>query len=163
MKHIQEFEDWNVEKPVLNQVDLHPFMRRQSIVNTCRKYGIVLEVSPPLLVGSLCNVQTFNLIFVSKTALRLGLLWLEGFVSTILQSNKSLKLIKSPLLRYCSDGESNMYVPRHMTTNQVISGSHHLALRLRVMSLFQSLSVKRGSRAISKCSISNYRMQKWTR
>ena len=46
-KHIQEFEQWGLEKPVLNQVDLHPFMRRQDIVDVCRKYDIVLEVSPP--------------------------------------------------------------------------------------------------------------------
>lgn len=44
VKHIKEFEQWGLEKPVLNQVDLHPFMRRQAIVDICRRYGIVLEV-----------------------------------------------------------------------------------------------------------------------
>jgi diketogulonate reductase-like aldo/keto reductase len=44
VKHIQEFEKWGLEKPVLNQVDLHPFMRRQAIVDVCRKYDIILEV-----------------------------------------------------------------------------------------------------------------------
>jgi diketogulonate reductase-like aldo/keto reductase len=45
VKHIEEFEQWGLEKPVLNQVDLHPFMRRQAIVDVCRKHGIILEVS----------------------------------------------------------------------------------------------------------------------
>lgn len=49
VKHIEEFEKWGLEKPVLNQIDLHPFMRRKEIVEICQKYGIVLEVSLSLI------------------------------------------------------------------------------------------------------------------
>jgi diketogulonate reductase-like aldo/keto reductase len=45
VKHIQEFVDQGVELPVLNQIDLHPFMRRKEIVEICEKHGIFLEVS----------------------------------------------------------------------------------------------------------------------
>lgn len=53
VKHIQEFEQARdqaqkagrkYEMPVLNQVDLHPFMRRQAIVDICEKNDILLEV-----------------------------------------------------------------------------------------------------------------------
>lgn len=55
VKHIEEFSTLREEAkkgnrkvpdmPVLNQVDLHPFMRRQAIVDICEKNDILLEVS----------------------------------------------------------------------------------------------------------------------
>ncbi|KAH8084089.1 NADP-dependent oxidoreductase domain-containing protein [Filobasidium floriforme] len=59
-KHIEEFEQWGLEKPVLNQVDLHPWMRRQPIVDVCRKYGIVLEAWAPLARGMRFNHPVLN-------------------------------------------------------------------------------------------------------
>jgi len=44
-KHIQEMVDAGVELPVVNQIDLHPFMRHPDIVEICEKHGILLEVS----------------------------------------------------------------------------------------------------------------------
>lgn len=44
-KHIQEMVEQGVELPVLNQIDLHPFMRHPDIVDACEKHGIALEVS----------------------------------------------------------------------------------------------------------------------
>ncbi|KAJ9128318.1 hypothetical protein QFC24_000611 [Naganishia onofrii] len=59
--HIQEFVDARkgtsaaaakkLELPVLNQVDLHPFMRRQAIVDICEKNEIILEAWGPLVRG----------------------------------------------------------------------------------------------------------------
>ena len=45
-KHIQELLDAGSPLPVLNQIDLHPFMRRPEIVDICEKNNILLEVSP---------------------------------------------------------------------------------------------------------------------
>ena len=44
-KHIDEMIEDGVELPVLNQIDLHPFMRHPDIVDACEKHNIALEVS----------------------------------------------------------------------------------------------------------------------
>ncbi|KAI0734168.1 Aldo/keto reductase [Fomitopsis betulina] len=51
VRHLQEMVDTNVEPPVINQVDLHPFMTRVDIVAMCRKYDIALEAWAPLVRG----------------------------------------------------------------------------------------------------------------
>lgn len=45
-KHIEEIVARGDELPVVNQIDLHPFMRHPEYVDSCRKHGILLEVSP---------------------------------------------------------------------------------------------------------------------
>jgi len=45
-KHIQELLDAGSVLPVVNQIDLHPFMRHPDIVKICQDNGILLEVSP---------------------------------------------------------------------------------------------------------------------
>lgn len=50
-KHIQELLDNGSVLPVVNQIDLHPFMRHPDIVKICRDNGILLEVSPPVLLS----------------------------------------------------------------------------------------------------------------
>ncbi|KAK1923450.1 putative aldo-keto reductase [Papiliotrema laurentii] len=47
-KHIQELLDNGSELPVVNQIDLHPFMRHPDIVEICEKNHIVLEAWGPL-------------------------------------------------------------------------------------------------------------------
>ncbi|EPT05606.1 hypothetical protein FOMPIDRAFT_124533 [Fomitopsis schrenkii] len=51
VRHLQEMVDTNVELPVINQVDLHPFMTRTDIVAMCRKHDIALEAWAPLVRG----------------------------------------------------------------------------------------------------------------
>ncbi|KAI0090281.1 aldo-keto reductase [Irpex rosettiformis] len=51
VKHIQEMLEQGVELPVLNQVDLHPFMTRTDIVEICQKHDIALEAWGPLVRG----------------------------------------------------------------------------------------------------------------
>ena len=48
-RHIQEMVDQGVPLPVVNQVDLHPFMRHEDIVEICEKHHIILEVPPSSL------------------------------------------------------------------------------------------------------------------
>jgi diketogulonate reductase-like aldo/keto reductase len=43
IKHLEEMLKQG-HRPVINQVDLHPFMTRTDIVNFCQKNDIVLEV-----------------------------------------------------------------------------------------------------------------------
>ncbi|WWD20432.1 hypothetical protein CI109_104908 [Kwoniella shandongensis] len=47
-KHIQEMIDQKVPLPVVNQVDLHPFMRHPEIVKICEDNKIILEAWGPL-------------------------------------------------------------------------------------------------------------------
>lgn len=49
--HLQEMVDQGFELPVINQVDLHPFMTRVDIVSMCRKLNIALEAWGPLVRG----------------------------------------------------------------------------------------------------------------
>jgi diketogulonate reductase-like aldo/keto reductase len=45
VKHIQELLDQGAPLPVVNQIDLHPFMRHPDIIEICEKNKIALEVS----------------------------------------------------------------------------------------------------------------------
>ncbi|KIM26064.1 hypothetical protein M408DRAFT_330833 [Serendipita vermifera MAFF 305830] len=49
--HIQEMVDSGLPLPVINQIDLHPFMSREAIVEICRKHDIVLQAWAPLVRG----------------------------------------------------------------------------------------------------------------
>ncbi|CCM04322.1 uncharacterized protein FIBRA_06493 [Fibroporia radiculosa] len=51
VKHLKEILDSGVELPVLNQVDLHPFMTRTDIVAICKEHDIALEAWAPLVRG----------------------------------------------------------------------------------------------------------------
>ncbi|RDX57355.1 Aldo/keto reductase [Lentinus brumalis] len=51
LKHLQEMVHSGLELPVVNQIDLHPFMTRTEIVAFCRKHGIALEAWAPLVRG----------------------------------------------------------------------------------------------------------------
>lgn len=46
VRHLEQLHSAGLKVPVaLNQIDLHPFMRRDKLVDFCRSKGIVMEVS----------------------------------------------------------------------------------------------------------------------
>ncbi|KAG8810964.1 hypothetical protein FRC17_002685, partial [Serendipita sp. 399] len=49
--HLNEMIESGDELPAVNQVDLHPFMTRDAIVELCRKHNIVLQAWAPLVQG----------------------------------------------------------------------------------------------------------------
>ncbi|KZT07605.1 Aldo/keto reductase [Laetiporus sulphureus 93-53] len=51
VRHLQEMLQARVELPVINQVDLHPFMTRADIVALCQEHGMALEAWAPLVRG----------------------------------------------------------------------------------------------------------------
>jgi len=51
VRHLEEMIQAGVELPAVNQVDLHPFMTRTDIVQTCRETDIALEAWGPLVRG----------------------------------------------------------------------------------------------------------------
>jgi hypothetical protein len=111
VKHIQEFEQARdraqkagkkYEMPVLNQVDLHPFMRRQAIVDICEKNDILLEVRFDHLLfehGNSCLPLHRH---GARSSVDRG--------STTQWSPPCPGNTRNPLLRFSSDGVSNMYV-----------------------------------------------------
>ncbi|KIJ14448.1 alcohol dehydrogenase [Paxillus involutus ATCC 200175] len=48
VRHMQELSNTGLPDPVVNQIDLHPFMTRTDVVKYCTERGIVLEAWAPL-------------------------------------------------------------------------------------------------------------------
>lgn len=52
IKHLEQLYSAGLKVPIaLNQIDLHPFMRRDELVDFCRSKGIVMEAWGPLVRG----------------------------------------------------------------------------------------------------------------
>jgi len=52
IRHMEELYEAGMKVPIaVNQLDLHPFMRRQELVDYCTKKGIVMEAWAPLVRG----------------------------------------------------------------------------------------------------------------
>jgi len=52
VRHMQEIVDAKAPLPIINQIDLHPFMTRIDVVAFCKKYDIALEQAwAPLVRG----------------------------------------------------------------------------------------------------------------
>ncbi|EIW83694.1 aldo-keto reductase [Coniophora puteana RWD-64-598 SS2] len=51
MKHLSEMEAWGMGLPVVQQIDLHPFMTRTDIVEWCKERNVVLQAWAPLVRG----------------------------------------------------------------------------------------------------------------
>ncbi|KAF9460339.1 aldo-keto reductase [Collybia nuda] len=49
VRHMQEIVDLGLPLPVINQIDLHPFMVRKDVVQFCRSHEIELEAWAPLV------------------------------------------------------------------------------------------------------------------
>ncbi|GAA5880730.1 hypothetical protein JCM1840_007418 [Sporobolomyces johnsonii] len=50
-KHLQQFKDAGVELPLVNQIELHPFLQQKPIVKFCRAHDIVVEAYCPIIRG----------------------------------------------------------------------------------------------------------------
>lgn len=52
--HVKELFEWDglVHKPVVNQVELSPWLMRTALVDYCQKLGIVMEAYCPLTTGA---------------------------------------------------------------------------------------------------------------
>lgn len=75
--HLQTLMEQSEEKPVINQVELHPYLSQKDLLSFCKKQQIVVEAWGPLGRGRLLNDPTLIEIGqkYGKTAAQVTLRW----------------------------------------------------------------------------------------
>ena len=75
--HIQEILDHGSIVPAVNQVEIHPFLRRDDLVAFCKEHGIVIEAYSPLAKAQKMNDPTLIRIGKkhSKSAAQVMIRW----------------------------------------------------------------------------------------
>jgi len=64
--------------PALNQVEMHPYLSQNELLQFCKKYGIQLEAWRPLMMGEVLNIPELSEIgrAHNKSAAQIALRWL---------------------------------------------------------------------------------------
>ena len=52
-EHLEDLLDSAIIKPMLNQIEFHPYLQQKPTVDLCRKAGILVEAWSPLMQGSM--------------------------------------------------------------------------------------------------------------
>ncbi|WP_033829616.1 aldo/keto reductase [Bacillus andreraoultii] len=75
--HLQKLMEQSDEKPVINQVELHPYLSQKELITFCQNEGIAVEAWSPLGRGRLLNDPTLVEIGkkYGKTAAQVTLRW----------------------------------------------------------------------------------------
>ncbi|KAJ7760625.1 Aldo/keto reductase [Mycena maculata] len=100
IRHLQEILDLGLAVPVINQIDLHPFMTRTGIVNFCKEHNVALEAWAPLVRG-----LRFNHPLIVALA------------------RKYAKEPAQVLLRYCLQ-KNYVAIPKSVSQARIISNTH---------------------------------------
>ena len=98
-KHIEELMATNPKvKPVVNQIEVHPFNTQTEIRQACDKYGIVVEAYAPLVRGMRMKDRTLNAVAkkYGVTPAQVLVRWSiqKGFV-TLPKSAKKERLVEN--------------------------------------------------------------------
>jgi len=55
-KHLEELISSSEIKPMVNQVEVHPWLAQSQLRSVCKLHGVVVQAYSPLGVGSVCTV-----------------------------------------------------------------------------------------------------------
>lgn len=85
-------------KPMVNQVELHPYLSQQALLSFCQEQGIQLEAWSPLMQGQLLDQPVLKQIAVkhSKSVAQVIIRWdLQRGIITIPKSTKEHRIIEN--------------------------------------------------------------------
>ena len=60
VEHLEALEKAGFPLPVVNQIELHPWLQQREIVNYCNKKGIIIEAYSPLAKGQKLRKRNGN-------------------------------------------------------------------------------------------------------
>ncbi len=92
ISHLNELLDKCEIVPAVNQIELHPYLQQQQLVDFCNKHTIAVEAWSPLAKGSVASDDVLNEIGkkYSKNAVQVTLRWLiQNNIIAIPKSSKS--------------------------------------------------------------------------
>jgi diketogulonate reductase-like aldo/keto reductase len=99
--HIHHLEDLFTDaeiKPMINQVELHPYLSQQELLGFCKEHGIQLEAWSPLMQGQLLDQPVLKLIATKhgKSVAQVIVRWdLQRGIITIPKSTKEHRIIEN--------------------------------------------------------------------
>lgn len=56
-KHLEELLLSSEIKPMVNQVEVHPWLVQAQLRDMCKRHGVVVQAYSPLGVGSVCTLH----------------------------------------------------------------------------------------------------------
>jgi diketogulonate reductase-like aldo/keto reductase len=95
--HLEEVMDLEI-KPMVNQVELHPYLSQQALLSFCQEQGIQLEAWSPLMQGQLLDQPVLKQIAAkhSKSVAQVIIRWdLQRGIITIPKSTKEHRIIEN--------------------------------------------------------------------
>ncbi|MCB0743109.1 MAG: aldo/keto reductase, partial [Ignavibacteriae bacterium] len=96
--HLEDLIDSAEIIPMVNQVEFHPYLVQQDLINFCVKYKIQFEAWSPLMQGKMLSDKLINKLALKyeKTAAQIILRWnLQKGVVTIPKSSKQERIISN--------------------------------------------------------------------
>jgi diketogulonate reductase-like aldo/keto reductase len=96
--HLEEVMKNAEIKPMVNQVELHPYLSQQALLSFCQEQGIQLEAWSPLMQGQLLDQPVLKQIAAkhSKSVAQVIIRWdLQRGIITIPKSTKEHRIIEN--------------------------------------------------------------------
>lgn len=96
--HLEELKKHSTVMPSVNQIEVHPFLQENDLVNYCKKEGIALQAYSPLTRGEKLGHPTLNSIADKnrKTPAQILLRWCiqKGYIC-IPKSSRSSRIVEN--------------------------------------------------------------------
>lgn len=78
IEQLEDLMEYTNVVPALNQVEMHPYLSQNELLQFCSKYGIQLEAWRPLMMGDVLNIPELSEIGKAhnKSEAQIALRWL---------------------------------------------------------------------------------------